>query len=143
MVVWLRPLPQRLPQECLRLVELLLTQPVQHGLQLGHLLVLRLVLQPRPSPPRHLPALRAVPQLVQLLAELPQRLQLGQVGEQLPQIGSLLLVEVLLPLDDQVPPLEHERRLLLVAGAPALGPLLGPLLGSARFALAARLAPPL
>src|SRR5262249_45255447 len=106
-----------------------------------HLLIFRSVHQPTPTPPRHLPTLLRPPHLVDLLAELPQHLQLGQVTEHRRQVRPLLLAEVLRPLDYQVAPLEDERRLVLVRPAPSPPVLPPPLSAAGRVCVGARPSP--
>ena len=142
-VVRLLPLAFRLPQERQRLLQLPLPQPCKRLPQFRHPLVRRVAPQTRPPPARHLQALLRSPRLVDVLAELPQRPQLGQVAEHPPQVGPFPFAQVLRPLDDQVAALEHERRLFLVRRALAAGPLPRPLLRPAPLALTSGLAAPL
>src|SRR5579871_5554828 len=135
-VVRLLTLTDRLSRERLRLGELLPVQPREHLRQLRHAPIRLVVLQPRPAPPRHLPALLRLPHLVDLLAEPPQHPKFRLVAEHHLQVRPLLFAQALRPLDDQITPLEDERRLLL-GGRPFARPSLpGTFLAPAGLALA-------
>src|SRR5262245_54013200 len=144
MIVRLLPLCGWQGQERQRLLQLPLPQALQRPGQLRDRLVLRLVPQPCPPPPRHLQGLLSAPRPVGALAELPERPQPRQVLEHPPQVRPLLLAQALRTLDDQVPAFEEERRLLLgsrpLTRPPPPPPR--PLPRPARLAPAAGVAPP-
>lgn len=134
--------PRRLLHEGHRLSQLRLRQQLQHLHQLAQGLVLRIVAQPRPPPPRHPQRRGVVQQPVEVLAERPERPQFGQIGKQLLQVGPLGRGQLGGALDDQGAVLPDEGRFLL-GGRPAPPPSgLLPLAGAASTALAALPPPP-
>src|SRR5262249_41331142 len=125
-VVRPHPPPPRLTQVRHGLGQLRTGQQVQRLHQLAHPLIAGILLQHRVPPPRYLQRRRVVEEPVQILTELPQRPQLRQVAEHLPQRLVFLGVEPLETLDDQEAMSPHDPRLVPVARATAASLLLLP-----------------